>query len=73
MTTVDKALNLLGFFSLSRPEWGLSDLARNAALDKATALRLLRSMQRHELIEQDPETRRFRLGKAFLTLLDAAP
>ncbi|MCB1424923.1 MAG: IclR family transcriptional regulator [Zhengella sp.] len=68
MTTVDKALNLLGFFSLSRPEWGLSDLARNAALDKATALRLLRSMQRHELIEQDPETRRFRLGKAFLTL-----
>lgn len=68
MSTVDKALGLLQFFSLSNPEWGLSDLGRAAALDKATLLRLLRSLERHGLIEQDAETKRFRLGTAFLTL-----
>ncbi|MFZ1813119.1 MAG: IclR family transcriptional regulator [Rhizobiaceae bacterium] len=68
MSTVDKALNLLNYFTLTNPEWGLSDLARAAALDKATILRLLRSMERHDLIEQDAQSKKFRLGKAFLTL-----
>ncbi len=68
MSTVDKALGLLSFFSLSKAEWGLSDIARAAGLDKATTLRLLRAMAGHRMIEQDRETKKFRLGPAFLTL-----
>lgn len=68
MGTVDKALALLGHFSLSHPLWGLSELARTTGNDKATTLRLLRSLRDHRMIEQDSETKKYRIGPAFLNL-----
>lgn len=69
MRSVEKALGLLRHFSLSTPEFGLSDLARAAKLDKATTLRCLTALERQGFVEQDPESRRYRLG---LTLLQLA-
>lgn len=66
--TIDKALTLLEFFSLNQTRWGLSELARAAGYDKATTLRLLRALIRHQMIEQHAETRKYQLGTAFLTL-----
>lgn len=68
MKTVDKALNLLGLFTVATPERGLSDIARAAGLDKATALRLLGALLRHGLVEQRSDSRRYRLGPALLQL-----
>lgn len=68
MSTVDKALNLLAFFSVQVPERGLSELARDAGLEKATALRLLAALVRADLLEQDPGSRRYRLGPGVLRL-----
>lgn len=68
MRTVDKALSLLDFFTVSRPEWGLSELAREAGFDKATTLRLLVSLVGRDLVEQHPESRKYRLGTAVLKL-----
>lgn len=62
MSTVGKAISLLELFTLAEPEIGLSDLARKAGLDKATARRLLMSLAGHRLIEQEPASRRYRLG-----------
>ncbi|MDX8467075.1 IclR family transcriptional regulator [Mesorhizobium sp. VK23B] len=62
MSTVDKAASLLELFTLREPEIGLSDLARRAGLDKATARRLLMALAAHRLIEQEPHSRRYRLG-----------
>ncbi|WP_421914124.1 IclR family transcriptional regulator [Mesorhizobium sp.] len=62
MSTVGKAISLLELFTLAEPEIGLSDLARKAGLDKATARRLLVSLAGHRLIEQEPRSRRYRLG-----------
>ncbi|TPL43682.1 IclR family transcriptional regulator [Mesorhizobium sp. B2-4-6] len=62
MSTVGKAVSLLELFTLHDPEIGLSDLARRAGLDKATARRLLMALAAHRLIEQEPRSRRYRLG-----------
>jgi IclR family acetate operon transcriptional repressor len=66
MQTVDKAMKLLGFFSVAEPEIGLSDLARLASLDKAATRRFLVALAKHGFIEQDATSRRYRLGSAFL-------
>jgi DNA-binding IclR family transcriptional regulator len=62
MSTVGKAVSLLELFTLHEPEIGLSDLARRAGLDKATVRRLLMALAAHRLIEQEPRSRRYRLG-----------
>jgi DNA-binding IclR family transcriptional regulator len=68
MKTIDKAMTLLGFFLPDTPEWRLSDLARAAGMDKATAMRVLNSLAAGGLVEQHPETRKYRLGTAVLRL-----
>jgi len=62
--TVDKALKLLNFFTIEQPEIGLSELARLASYDKATTRRLLVVLAAHGFLEQDPNTRTYRLGAA---------
>jgi len=68
MKTVTKALALLDLFSVAEPEFGLTALARKAGLDKATTLRLLRAMKGQGFIEQDANSRRYRLGASLLRL-----
>jgi IclR family transcriptional regulator, acetate operon repressor len=66
--TVDKALELLNFFSQSRIRIGLSEFARLARIDKATAHRFLTSLAKHGLVEQEQQSRAYRLGAATLRL-----
>jgi len=68
MSTVGKAISLLELFTLDEPEIGLSELARKAGLDKATARRLLVALAAHRLIEQEPQSRRYRLGAGLARL-----
>jgi IclR family transcriptional regulator, acetate operon repressor len=68
MSTVVKALSLLDHFDASTPEIGLVDMARLSGLDKATTRRLLVALATKGFIEQDPDTRRYRLGAALVRL-----
>lgn len=68
MRTVDKALGLLDLFTVDAKEWGLSDLSRAANLDKATTLRMLRALEKHNIIEQQQESKKYRLGTRLLKL-----
>jgi DNA-binding IclR family transcriptional regulator len=68
MQTVDKAVELLGYFSERHPEFGLSELARTAGFDKASTRRLLLALMKHDYVEQNPLTRGYRLGVAVLRL-----
>ncbi len=68
MGTTSKALSLLEFFARSRPEIGLSELARLSGLNKATTHRLLTEMAAHGFVEQVGARRAWRLGPAFLRL-----
>ncbi|WP_022954576.1 IclR family transcriptional regulator [Leucothrix mucor] len=68
MKTVDKAVKLLNLFSVSQPEIGLSELARMANYDKAATRRFLVALQNHQFIEQNSETKAYRLGIGFIHL-----
>jgi len=70
-STVSRALALLTHFSSSAPEFGLTELAALAQLDKATVHRLLGSLAESGFVEQDADTRRYRLGAEPLRLARA--
>lgn len=68
MKTIDKAMVLLGLFTTETPEFRLADISRTAEMDKVTALRVLNSLVVGGLLEQHPETKKYRLGTAILRL-----
>jgi DNA-binding IclR family transcriptional regulator len=68
MRTVEKALKLLDLFTVAAPQWGLSDIARAAGLDKATTLRMLSALVHHGMLDQQADTRKYRLGPTVLKL-----
>ncbi len=65
---VDKTLRILRLFGESQSEWGLAALAREADIPKTTVYRILRVLQQHDFLVQDPDSRRFRLGLGALEL-----
>lgn len=64
MSTVGKALSLLDSLSQLDNDSGLTDIARLCGLDKATARRLLVELEKYGFVEQDPESRKYRIGSA---------
>ena len=62
MSSLTTAIDILHRFSLERPEIRVSDIARGLEIPKSTVSRLLKEMVRHGLVEQDPNTRRYRPG-----------
>lgn len=68
MGTITKALNLLNYFSVSRPEIGLSDFRKLCKQDKATIYRHLTELQENGFVEQDPVSKSYRMGPAVLRL-----
>lgn len=64
MSTIGKALTLLDTVATLEREAGLSEIARASQLDKATARRFLVELERHGFLEQDAETRKYRIGSA---------
>lgn len=70
MSTIAKALNLLNTLADMRVEPGLSEIAQASGLDKATARRMLVELAGFGFIEQDPGTRRYRLGSAPVRLAE---
>ncbi|HSF91238.1 MAG TPA: IclR family transcriptional regulator [Paracoccaceae bacterium] len=68
MSTVKKAMELLGFFSVEKPEIGLTELRKLANRDKATTYRHLLALESAGLLEKNPATKAYRIGPAVLRL-----
>jgi len=68
MGTISKALDLLNLFAPDRAEIGLSDFVRLSGRDKATVHRHLTELADNGFLEQDPDSRAYRLGPAVLRL-----
>jgi IclR family acetate operon transcriptional repressor len=66
-TTITKVCRVLEEFR-SRPSMGVSDLARRTDLLPSDVHRILTSLQYCGYIDQDPETKRHRLGCGLLKL-----
>lgn len=68
MSSAAKALTLLSHFSVRQPEIGLSELCRIARRDKATTYRHLQALETAGFVEQNPQTKHYRLGPALMQL-----
>jgi IclR family transcriptional regulator, KDG regulon repressor len=60
--SLQKALRILVYMGENAPEAGVTQLASELGLTKATVHRLLNTMERFELIERNAESERYRLG-----------
>jgi len=69
---VDKAMIVLEAMSRHERDVSLAALAETVGFPKSTLVRLLRTMRRHGTVQQDPRTRRYRLGTALIHLGKAA-
>jgi DNA-binding IclR family transcriptional regulator len=67
--TVRNALRLLRQFTRAEPELGVSEIARRLDMDRAGVHRMLRAMLAERFVEQDAQSRLYRLG---LGVLDVA-
>jgi IclR family KDG regulon transcriptional repressor len=69
---LDKALSVLEHLSRYDRDVDLATLTREMRMPKTTILRLLGTLRRHNLVHQDGQTKRFRLGWALIYLGRAA-
>jgi DNA-binding IclR family transcriptional regulator len=66
--SIERAIAILKAFSLEEEELGVTELSQRLNLHKSTVSRLLASLQREGLVEENPVTRKYRLGMALVTL-----
>jgi DNA-binding IclR family transcriptional regulator len=66
--SVDRAARLLKALGSGTPRMGVTELAERLELPKATVYGLLRTLEQQELVQQDAETGKYRLGPALLQL-----
>jgi len=70
--SVDRAAALLLALGERAGEAGVTELARCLGLHKSTASRLLATLQRRGLVEQDDDTGKYRLGLVVIRLAERA-
>jgi DNA-binding IclR family transcriptional regulator len=70
--SVDRAAALLLALGESQGEAGVTELARRLGLHKSTASRLLATLQKRGLVEQDGATGNYRLGLVVIRLAERA-
>lgn len=73
LSSVSNAARLLKAFTAANPTWGVSDLARHAGVNKSTVHRILSTLTDEGLLEQDPDSGRYRVGLAMFDLAAAVP
>jgi DNA-binding IclR family transcriptional regulator len=71
--SVDRALRLLEVVAATAPRGEtVTDLAARCDLNRATAWRLLGTLEAHSLVERDPTTNRYRIGLAMIRMSASA-
>jgi len=60
--SLDKVMELLAQFTLSRPQWSLTELSHTTDIPLSTTHRIVGVLKEHGLLAQDPQTKRYRLG-----------
>jgi DNA-binding IclR family transcriptional regulator len=66
--SIERAISILKAFSTDKEELGVTELSHQLSLHKSTVSRLLASLRREGLVEENLVTRKYRLGMALVTL-----
>jgi DNA-binding IclR family transcriptional regulator len=69
--SVERAARILKALGTGTSRMGVTEIAERLGLAKGTVYGLLRTLEAQELVEQDPETDKYRLGPAMLQLGNA--
>jgi IclR family transcriptional regulator, KDG regulon repressor len=72
LQVLERAFAVLALFSVERPEWTTTEIARESNLPIPTAHRILSTLRHHGFVSRDERTKRFRLGAAALELGERA-
>ena len=68
---MDRAARILKALGSGSSRLGVTEVADRLGLAKGTVYGLLRTLEAQELVEQDPESGKYRLGPAMLQLGNA--
>jgi DNA-binding IclR family transcriptional regulator len=71
LKTIEKALMVFKCFMQGETSLGTTELAGRLGTNKATMSRVLTTLKKHDFLEQEPRTRRYRLGPAMVELARA--
>lgn len=72
LQSVDNALRTLQLLARPPGHWGVTEVARELGVSKSVAHGLLGALRARQFAEQDPHTRRYRLGPALHLLSQAS-
>ncbi|MFC4901970.1 IclR family transcriptional regulator [Kocuria oceani] len=67
-SVVSHALRVLRCFSVDEPLLGVTEIAARVGLHKSTVSRLLVTLEQENVVERDPQTRRYRLGLGLISV-----
>jgi DNA-binding IclR family transcriptional regulator len=65
---LDRGLTILDLLANTGGELGVTEVPRQLGVNKSTAYRLLATLQRHDLVDQNPDTEKYRLGHGLVRL-----
>src|SRR5260370_21174329 len=68
---VERAARILAVLGSGTPRLGVTEIAERTGLAKPTVHGLLRTLEKHDLVAQDPDTGKYSLGPAVLSLGNA--
>jgi len=69
--SVQRAAQILGVLGSGTPRLGVTEIAERVGLAKPTVHGLLRTLEAHDLVAQDPDTGKYSLGPGVLQLGNA--
>src|ERR1700758_5437303 len=69
--SVERAARILAVLGSGTPRLGVTEIAERTGLAKPTVHGLLRTLEKHDLVAQDPDTGKYSLGPAVLSLGNA--
>ena len=72
-TSVEKAFKILDCFSTNNQELGVTELAQKMGTNKSAVYRMLATMEALNVIQQNPENGRYRLGLKLFELGQKVP
>ena len=67
INTVKNAMTILKLFSVEKPEWSISEMARQLQFDISQTKRLVKILEKEDFLSRDPTTKRYHLGLSILT------
>ena len=63
---LERATKILDLFSTEHMEWRFRDIVSESGLNKSTVFNIVNTLRELNLLEQDEETKKYRLGRQLL-------